>query len=150
MALSSKWSKCANHENTKMIKMCKSQMMKINKKVLKNDQKWGGLISALKPGPVVPPGTQKVPNQAARISQSGDFGHLSDILAILGGTSFFDVFFTFSWFSFCAFSHFCIFWFLSLFVFLCFSTFYWFCVLLIFDLFYLFFVVNITFCHFLC
>ena len=61
-------------------------------------------ISALKPGPVVPPGTQKVPNQAARISQSVDFGHLSDILAILRGGRFFTVFchfFTFSILSFC-------------------------------------------------
>ena len=48
----------------------------------------GGLISALKPGPVVPPGTQKTPDQAARNSQSVDFGHLSDILAILGGVTF--------------------------------------------------------------
>jgi len=40
----------------------------------------GGHFSALKPGPVVPPGTQKTPDQAARISQSVDFGHLSDIL----------------------------------------------------------------------
>jgi len=51
----------------------------------KNDQNRGGLISALKPGPVVPPGIEKTPDQAARISQSVDFGHLSDILAILGG-----------------------------------------------------------------
>jgi len=45
-------------------------------------------ISALKPGPVVPPGTQKVPDQAARKTQSVDFGHLSDILAILRGGQF--------------------------------------------------------------
>jgi len=45
----------------------------------------GGLNPALKPGPVVPPGIEKTPDQAARISQSVDFGHLSDILAILGG-----------------------------------------------------------------
>ena len=52
----------------------------------------GGLISALKPGPVVPPGTQKVPDQAARISQSVSFGHLSDILAILRGGQFLSLF----------------------------------------------------------
>ena len=51
-------------------------------------------ISALKPGPVVPPGTQKAPDQAARISQSVSFGHLSDILAFLGGGSIFDTFLT--------------------------------------------------------
>ena len=50
------------------------------------------LISALKPGPVVPPGTQKTPDQAARISQSVDFGHLSDILTILGGCHFLTIF----------------------------------------------------------
>jgi len=55
----------------------------------------GGSISALKPGPVVPPGTQKTPDQAARISQSVDFGHLSDILAILRGGHFFHHFLTF-------------------------------------------------------
>jgi len=48
----------------------------------------GGHFSALKPGPVVPPGTQKVPDQAARISQSVDFGHLSDILAFFRGGRF--------------------------------------------------------------
>ena len=58
----------------------------------------GGHFSALKPGPVVPPGTQKVPDQAARISQSVDFGHLSDILAILGGCHFLTFFCVFSLF----------------------------------------------------
>ena len=48
----------------------------------------GGLISALKPGPVVPPGIEKTPDQAARKTQSVDFGHLSDILAFLGGGQF--------------------------------------------------------------
>jgi len=52
----------------------------------------GGLISALKPGPVVPPGTQKTPDQAARNSQSAVFGHLSDILAILRGGQFLTLF----------------------------------------------------------
>jgi len=79
---------------------------------------------------VVPPGTQKVPDQAARISQSVSFAHLSDILAFLGGCqfliiflSFFDDlnFITFSDFlflSFVTFYTFCIFLFLSLFEFL--------------------------------
>jgi len=49
-------------------------------------------FSALKPGPVVPPGTQKTPDQAARISQSAVFGHLSDILAFLRGGHFFHYF----------------------------------------------------------
>jgi len=78
----------------------------------------GGVhFSALKPGPVVPPGTEKRPDQAARISQSVDFGHLSDILGFLGGVSFFDIFwsfftfpfyhfFTFHTFQFCWFYHF--------------------------------------------
>jgi len=55
-------------------------------------------ISALKPGPVVPPGIEKVPNQAARKTQSVDFGHLSDILAFFGVPQFLTLFFTFSWF----------------------------------------------------
>jgi len=49
-------------------------------------------ISALKPGPVVPPGIEKTPDQAARISQSVDFGQLSDILTILRGGHFFTLF----------------------------------------------------------
>jgi len=88
-----------------------------------------GSISALKPGPVVPPGTQKTPDQAARISQSAVFGHLSDILGFLRGGHFFTVFFTFSWFWFCHFFHFFIF---------CFFTFSGFCVFLIFVTFSLF------------
>jgi len=50
------------------------------------------LISALKPGPVVPPGIEKVPNQAARKTQSVDFAHLSDILAFFRGGHFFTLF----------------------------------------------------------
>jgi len=44
---------------------------------------------------VVPPGTQKTPDQAARISQSVDFGHLSDILGFLGGGRFLTLFLSF-------------------------------------------------------
>ena len=54
-----------------------------------------GSISALKPGPVVPPGIEKVPNQAARKTQSVDFTHLSDILAILRGGQFLSLFLSF-------------------------------------------------------
>ena len=77
-------------------------------------------FSALKPGPVVPPGIEKVPNQAARISQSVKKCHLSDILGFLRGGRFFDVFFTFSWFQIYHFSDFCIFEFCH---FLCFLIF---------------------------
>jgi len=49
-------------------------------------------FSALKPGPVVPPGIEKVPDQAARKTQSVDFGHLSDILAFLRGGRFLTLF----------------------------------------------------------
>jgi len=75
----------------------------------------GGLNPALKPGPVVPPGTQKTPDQAARNSQSAVFGHLSDILAFLRGGRFLTLFLiifcvlnfiTFSWFWFSVFWHF--------------------------------------------
>ena len=78
-----------------------------------------GSISALKPGPVVPPGTQKVPNQAARISQSVKKCHLSDILGFLGYPPFFTLFCHFFWFSiyhffnFYTFSFCHFFWFLS-------------------------------------
>ena len=75
------------HENVKHEK-CEKRNHKISKKV-KNR---GGLISALKPGPVVPPGTQKTPDQAARNSQSVDFAHLSDILAFLRGGHFLTLF----------------------------------------------------------
>ena len=91
-------------------------------------------ISALKPGPVVPPGTQKTPDQAARISQSVDFGHLSDILGFLWGGSIFDTFFTLF--------HFYIFIILSLFHFLLFH-FFWFYRFLDFCHF-------LSFCHFSC
>jgi len=75
-----------------MHKMVKCEMLK-----MKNAVKILRLlpplsISALKPGPVVPPGTQKVPDQAARISQSVDFGHLSDILAFFRGGRFLTLF----------------------------------------------------------
>jgi len=61
-------------------------------------------ISALKPGPVVPPGIEKVPDQAARKTQSVDFGHLSDILAFFRGGRFLSLFLiTFSLFVFCHF-----------------------------------------------
>ena len=85
----------------------KLQMMKNDKIMSKNGENRGGLNPALKPGPVVPPGIEKTPDQAARISQTVDFGHLSDILAILGGCAFltlFSHFFTFSLFHFLAFS----------------------------------------------
>jgi len=66
-----------------------SQMQNV---VTFSHKEMGGSISALKPGPVVPPGTQKTPDQAARISQSVDFGHLSDILGFLMGGHFFHYF----------------------------------------------------------
>jgi len=136
-------------KNTKMIKMCKLENMKMQKcdQILHKEMR--GSISALKPGPVVPPGTQKTPDQAARISQSVDFGHLSDILAILGGVSFFDLFSHFFTFSFLSFYHFSVFLFFTLFHFFWFSHFYCFSVLMIFDQFLLFFVLMINFCHFL-
>jgi len=83
----------------------------------KNDENRGGLISALKPGPVVPPGIEKTPDQAARISQSVTFGHLSDILAILRGGHFFTLFCHFFWFCILLFFVFLCFCVLSLFVF---------------------------------
>ena len=75
-------------------------------------------ISALKPGPVVPPGTQKTPDQAARNSQSAVFGHLSDILAFFRGVDFCHFFChifmililsLFSLFAFSDFDDFCVF-----------------------------------------
>jgi len=67
-------------------------------------------ISALKPGPVVPPGTQKVPDQAARKTQTVDFGHLSDILAFFMGGRFLTLFLSFfDHFNFITFSLFLIF-----------------------------------------
>jgi len=78
--------------------MCKSQNMKMEKwvKILRLTPPMS--FSALKPGPVVPPGIEKTPDQAARISQSVDFDHLSDILAFFRGGRFltlFSHFFTF-------------------------------------------------------
>jgi len=67
-------------------------MVKIIKRVKILRLPRGGHFSALKPGPVVPPGIEKVPNQAARISQSVDFGHLSDILAFFRGGRFLTLF----------------------------------------------------------
>ena len=88
----------------------------------------GGLISALKPGPVVPPGTQKTPDQAARNSQSAVFGHLSDILAFFRGghflTLFLSLFHDFDFLTFYTFSFSC---------FLCFVTFSLFLILLFFH-----------------
>ena len=88
-----KWhfTKCANHEKHENVKCIKCENVKTCVKILRLGR--GGHFSALKPGPVVPPGTQKTPDQAARISQSVDFGHLSDILGFLGGGSIFDHFF---------------------------------------------------------
>jgi len=91
-------SKYTFYKNINFTKMTICIKWKMHKKVSKNIKNRGGLNPALKPGPVVPPGTQKTPDQAARISQSVDFGHLSDILAILGGVSFFDLFLCFSLF----------------------------------------------------
>jgi len=59
---------------------------------------------------VVPPGTQKVPDQAARISQSVTFVHLSDILGFLRGgrflTLFLLIFDHFNFITFSLFTHF--------------------------------------------
>jgi len=96
----------------------------------------GGSISALKPGPVVPPGTQKTPDQAARNSQSVDFAHLSDILGFLRGGQFltlfshffvdfnFITFLTFVFFHFVDFFTFCIFLIFSILAFSDFDTFF--------------------------
>ena len=73
---------------------------------------------------MVPPGIEKTPDQAARISQSVDFGHLSDILAFLRGGHFLTLFLLI--FSFSV---------LSLFHFLHFLHFPIFVILLIFSLF---------------
>ena len=69
---------------------------------------------------MVPPGIEKVPDQAARISQSVDFGHLSDILAFLRGGQFLTHFLSYFGFSL-----------LSLFHFLCFVHFLDFVILVI-------------------
>ena len=82
--------KCANDEKCQNVKCAKGEKYKTRVKILRLGR--GGHFSALKPGPVVPPGTQKVPDQAARISQTVDFGHLSDILGFLRGGHFFTLF----------------------------------------------------------
>jgi len=89
---------------------------------------------------VVPPGTQKTPDQAARNSQSAVFGHLSDILAILRGGHFFTLFLCFSLFWF---SHFDDFWFSA---FCLFSLFLIFMFFLFFDFvdFWSFFVIFLV------
>jgi len=123
--------------------------MKMSKNVIKNIKNRGGLISALKPGPVVPPGTQKTPDQAARNSQSAVFGHLSDILAFFRGGHFFTLFCHFFTFLILLFLHFLVFVFCHFFCFSDFSLFPVFlfsCFLLIFDHFLLLSCFLITFC----
>jgi len=71
---------------------------------------------------VVPPGIEKTPDQAARISQSVDFGHLSDILTFFGVPHFLTLFLSHFGFSV-----------LSLFWFLHFVHFYDFLILVIFS-----------------
>jgi len=137
------------HENTNFTKMHKLQMMKNNKIWSKKCHFRGGLISALKPGPVVPPGIEKTPDQAARISQSVDFGQLSDILGFLGGGRFLTLFSSFFMFSFYHFLMILIFDILSLFVFFWFCRFSHFLHFCIFDQFLSIFVVDINFSHFL-
>jgi len=81
--------------------MHKSQNVKIRKRVKILRLPTPMSISALKTGPVVPPGIEKVPNQAARISQSVKKCHLSDILAFFRGGHFFHLFLCFYTFLFC-------------------------------------------------
>jgi len=116
----------------------------------KNSEKRGGLISALKPGPVVPPGIEKTPDQAARISQSVDFGHLSDILAILRGGHFFDIFCHFFTFLILMIFHFSVFLILSLLMIFDFCHFYCFYILMILINFCHFFMFGMIFDQFLC
>jgi len=135
-------------ENINLTKMCKSQKCKMQNcvKILRLTPPMS--FSALKPGPVVPPGIEKTPDQAARISQSVDFGHLSDILAILRGGRFLTLFSHFFTFWFYHFLHFLIFWFCHFFtfsVFLDFVDFVTFYVFMIFDDFCQFLII---FCHF--
>jgi len=111
----------------KIDEMHNSQNTKMQKCDQISHKEMRGSISALKPGPVVPPGTQKVPNQAARISQSVKKCHLSDILGFLGYPPFFHYFYHFLTFSFYHFFTFSIFWFC------------WFC----------HFFNFVDFCHFL-
>jgi len=150
MSVSSIWSIYHFIKNGKKHKMHKSQKWKMHNFMSKNSEKRGVSISALKPGPVVPPGTQKTPDQAARISQSVDFGHLSDILTILRGGHFFHYFLTFFTFLISHFSDFCVFTFCWFFHFLTFSLFpvflfSWF--LTLFCHFLLLTSVFVTFCH---
>jgi len=87
---------------------------------------------------VVPPGTQKVPDQAARISQSVSFGHLSDILGFLMGGRFLTLFLiNFRHFNFVTFFTFSLFTFVTFFTFLILSIFDDFCILS--------FLMNFTF-----
>ena len=115
--------KCKSEKSDKMTKL-KSVKQKNVIKILRLTPPMS--ISALKPGPVVPPGTEKRPDQAARISQSVDFGHLSDILTILGGSQFLTLFYHLFWFyilSLFVFLHFDHFLILVILVILCFSPF---------------------------
>jgi len=126
--------KCKKHENDKCAKVIKC---KTRVKILRLHR--GGLISALKPGPVVPPGTQKVPNQAARKTQSVDFAHLSDILAFLRGGHFLTLFL----------SYFCVFDFVTFLLFhdFDFVTFYTFLIFSILTLFH-FLLIFMIYCFF--
>ena len=116
-------------------------------------QKWVKILrllppcrfSALKPGPVVPPGTQKTPDQAARISQSVDFAHLSDILAFFRGGHFFHYFWSFSTFPFYHFCWFLIFWFCWFCHFFNFAVFWCFLSFVIFDHFRVFYRFEFIF-----
>jgi len=119
------------HHFINFTQMQNTEMRKSQKVKMKNVVKILRLtppmsFSALKPGPVVPPGIEKVPNQAARISQSVDFTHLSDILTFLRGYQFLTLFITFSLFTFIHF---------SVFAFSDFVTFVTFSVLMILSLF---------------
>jgi len=150
MSLPMKTSISPKSKNTENDKMHNSQNMKITKNVSKKCENRGGLISALKPGPVVPPGIEKVPNQAARKTQSVKKCHLSDILAILRGGAFFDhflCFFTFLILTFWWFLIFSLFTFYHFFCFLDFVTFY---VLMVLINFCHFFLLRTYFDHFSC
>jgi len=126
------------HEKHKNQQNAQNEKQKITQNWSKNIKKRGGLNPALKPGPVVPPGIEKTPDQAARNSQSVDFGHLSDILAFFRGGSFFVIFFTFFTFLISYFFTFCIFWFL------CFITFSVFLIFAVF-VFWWFWSIFVTF-----
>ena len=124
---SQKWWKHQNHENAKINKIKK--VIKWKSENAKNDVKILRLtplmsFSALKPGPVVPPGIEKTPDQAARISQSVDFALFGDILGFLRGGHFLTLFF--DDFDFITFSLFCVF---------AFSWFWWFSTFSVFPIF---------------